>query len=141
MYLASRAVFLAATGFMNSRQTLSPADASGRSRRCSHTGQNDRPRISASHPPGAYPSREPLLRHQLRPLDMVERAVGQISGRNTATSNRDEPLIHTAGAQKQIGILRDTPPKPRVDHHEIAIDRPALLATIVPEYPAMAFPT
>jgi hypothetical protein len=64
---------------------------------------------------------------------MIERAVSQVLRRNTATSNVDKPLIHAVGAQKQCGIFGDTLPKSRVDHHEVTVDPPALLATIVSE--------
>ena len=64
---------------------------------------------------------------------MIDRAVGQVSGRNTETSDMDEPLIHAVRAQKQRGIFGDTLPKRRVDHHQVTVDHPALLATIVAE--------
>ncbi len=62
---------------------------------------------------------------------MIYRAVSQVLGRNTETSNIDEPLIHAVGAQKQCAIFGDTLPKCRVDHHKVTVDHPALLATIV----------
>ena len=79
------------------------------------------------------PGREPLLSHQPWPKQMIDGAVSQVPGRNTETSDMDEPLIHAVRAQKQCGIFGDTLPKRRVDHHKITVDRPALLATIVAE--------
>jgi hypothetical protein len=64
---------------------------------------------------------------------MIDRAVGQVPGRNTETSNMDEPPIHAIRAQKQCGIFGDTFPKRRVDHHQVTVDHPTLLATIVAE--------
>ncbi len=72
---------------------------------------------------------------------MIERAVSQVLGRNTATSSMDEPLIHAVGAQKQCGIFCDTLPKSRVDHHKVTVDNPALLAAIVPEISSVFFLT
>jgi hypothetical protein len=65
---------------------------------------------------------------------MIERTVGQVLGRNAASSNAYEPLIHAVGTQNQCGIFCDTLPKSRVDHHKIAVDDAALLASIVAEF-------
>ncbi len=71
---------------------------------------------------------------------MIERTVGKVLGRNAVAANGNKPLIHAVGAQNQCGVFCDPPPKPRVDHHKIAVDDAALLASIVAEFSPEIFP-